>query len=79
MSIVAEEGIKSPEKFTNDHGLTKEQVERALNHAIRKVEENLESFRDTFPDAASVNNVYQPVQNDHEWTQGFWTGMIWLA
>jgi CII-binding regulator of phage lambda lysogenization HflD len=35
MSTVVEEGIKRPEKFKNDHGLTKEQVERALNHAIQ--------------------------------------------
>ncbi len=79
MSTVIEEGIKHLERFNNNHGLTREQVERGLNQAIKKVEENLERFKDTFPDAASVNNVYKPVKNDHEWTQGFWTGMIWLA
>ncbi|MFP5114657.1 glycoside hydrolase family 88 protein [Bacillaceae bacterium C204] len=79
MSTVIAEGIKQLEKFTNNPGLTKEQVERALYQAIRKVEESLDRFKDTFPDAASVNNVYQPVKNDHEWTQGFWTGMIWLS
>ncbi|WP_223591945.1 glycoside hydrolase family 88 protein [Neobacillus bataviensis] len=79
MSRVIEEGILHPERFFKDHGLTKHQVEKALEHCIRKVEENLELFKETFPDAASVNNVYSPVQNDYEWTQGFWTGMIWLA
>jgi unsaturated chondroitin disaccharide hydrolase len=79
MSTIFEEGIQQPEKFTIEHGLTRKLVEQALSQAIAKVEKNLDVFRDTFPDAASVNNIYKAVPNEDGWTQSFWTAKIWLA
>nr|WP_234340235.1 glycoside hydrolase family 88 protein [Gorillibacterium timonense] len=57
---------------------TKEEAEAALGFVLKKIDENLEVFSRTFPDAASQGGVYPAVDN-FEWTPGFWTGMLWLA
>jgi unsaturated chondroitin disaccharide hydrolase len=53
-------------------------VEQALARALAAVDRNLASFGDAFPAPSSVGGVYPTMGND-EWTNGFWTGMLWLA
>lgn len=55
-----------------------EEVELALQRCIEQVRRNLETFTYHFPFASSVNNFYEPIENNY-WTTGFWTGQIWLA
>jgi unsaturated chondroitin disaccharide hydrolase len=57
----------------------KNQMENALQLALMQIDANLECFQSLFPDAASDNLIYQPVENVKSWTHGFWTGMLWLA
>ena len=38
----------------------------------------LTSFFDCFPGANSENNFYRQTENT-DWTEGFWTGELWLA
>lgn len=54
------------------------QLERAIAHALAAIDRNLAHFGDRFPMPSSVGSVYQAMDND-EWTNGFWTGMLWLA
>lgn len=49
-----------------------------IDFAVRKVRENLNTFQDTVPPAASVGLVY-PQEKNRDWTASFWIGMLFLA
>jgi unsaturated chondroitin disaccharide hydrolase len=57
---------------------TKEEGKEALRLAIAQVRKNIDKFGDRFPAACSVHNQYPLTDND-DWTNGFYTGMLWLA
>lgn len=75
--LVLEE-VKNVDKFMNESLLTKEEIKEALDFIIKKIDENLEEFTHKYPTPASFDNVYKPIDNI-EWTNGFWTGMLWMA
>ena len=56
----------------------KNQINAAIAHALAAVDRNLEHFGEQFPAPSSVGSIYPAMGND-EWTNGFWTGMLWLA
>lgn len=58
--------------------MTKNTIEAALLHAIRKVDGLIEKFPDDFPSASTIDLKYQHKPNK-EWTAGFFSGMVWLA
>lgn len=58
--------------------ISKKEIEEALDFCCGQVERNLEMFTEKFPNAYSVDNFYEPIDNT-DWTNGFWTGEIWLA
>ena len=49
-----------------------------IEFVLAKIDRNLERFTYAFPAPSSVNGVYAAIGNT-EWTNGFWTGMLWLA
>ena len=50
----------------------------AIAAAMQAVERNLAHFGDRFPEPSSKGGVYAAMDNT-EWTNGFWTGQLWLA
>lgn len=58
--------------------ITKKEITCGMEFAVKQILENLPEFTTRFQKAYSENGFYQPVPND-DWTQGFWTGEIWLA
>lgn len=58
--------------------ITQEDVERALTNACSLIKNCLWQFTDQFQNAYSENGFYQPIENV-DWTNGFWTGELWLA
>ncbi|MDO5416348.1 MAG: glycoside hydrolase family 88 protein [Lachnospiraceae bacterium] len=58
--------------------ITDEEVRTALDTAIRQTESCLEEFSLQFKHTFSYDNFYGPAPND-QWTNGFWTGELWLA
>jgi unsaturated chondroitin disaccharide hydrolase len=62
-------------------------LDKALQFAVHKVEQNLAPFMDVYPGDLTHNNFYpirrgyggQPDGANIGWTPGFWPGMIWLA
>jgi unsaturated chondroitin disaccharide hydrolase len=52
--------------------------ERAIGAALAAVDRNLAHFGDQFPEPSSRGGVY-PAMANTEWTNGFWTGQLWLA
>lgn len=55
-------------------------VKNAMDHVLKKIDQNLERFGNDFPSASTESSKYQVVkEEDVDWTEGFWTGMLWLA
>lgn len=76
--MIIDEGIKRIERFENIMPLTKKEIEDALEYAVCKVRKNIPEFTHEFPSASSENGVYKATEN-HCWTTGFWTGILWWA
>ena len=72
------ENIKKREEFLKTELLTKDEVKEAIENAIKQIDKNIVYFRDDFPSSATKNNKYEIIDNI-EWTDGFWTGLLWLA
>ena len=51
---------------------------RAIEQALASVDRNLAHFGDDFPAPSTTGSLYPTIGNN-EWTNGFWTGMLWLA
>lgn len=49
----------------------------AIEDAMEKIKNNVERFGDRFPHV-SVNGRYE-LNNNDDWTNGFWSGMLWLC
>lgn len=71
--------IKERGRFSCCDALTKEKVSAELDCIIKKVDENIIKFGNKFPMPASKDGIYPLEENTDDWTQGFWTGMLWLA
>jgi len=53
-------------------------LDRAIANALAAVERNALHFGNQFPTPSSTGGIY-PAMDNTEWTNGFWTGMLWLA
>lgn len=58
--------------------VTAEWLEKQIDFCIQKLEKNMERYGTAFPSASATNGIYRIKPND-DWTNGFWTGMLWLA
>lgn len=72
------ESIKKRKEFLNTELLSKDEVKEAIENAIKQIDKNMDYFKDKFPSSATKNNKYEIIENI-EWTDGFWTGLLWLA
>ncbi|MFV0575895.1 MAG: glycoside hydrolase family 88 protein [Vibrio sp.] len=53
-------------------------VKNAISDVISEIDNMLPRFSETFPAASSENGIYPEVKQV-DWTEGFWTGLLWLA
>lgn len=53
-------------------------VDRMIANVLVRIDRALPDFVGSFPAPSSVHGLYPPIGNV-EWTNGFWTGMLWLA
>lgn len=58
--------------------ISDDEVNSALDRAVCLTGVNVKEFFDCFPAASSENNFYAKSFNT-DWTEGFWTGELWLA
>ena len=54
------------------------QTEAMIDRAIARLDRMMPDFEDAWPAPSSDDGVYPRIGNV-EWTNGFWTGMLWLA
>lgn len=59
-------------------GLDSHWLGEALREVLVKVDAMLPRFTATFPAASATDGRYPAVEKV-DWTEGFWTGMLWLA
>lgn len=65
-------------EFMKKPEITPEETASALSLALVQTKSCLPEFSIQFKDIFSVNNFYSPAPNE-QWTNGFWTGELWLA
>jgi unsaturated chondroitin disaccharide hydrolase len=56
----------------------RQRFDRAIASAVAAVDRNMAHFGERFPEPSSKAGVYAGMDNT-EWTNGFWTGQLWLA
>jgi len=49
-----------------------------VDRALARVDRSMAMFADAFPAPSSEDKIYPAIPNV-EWTNGFWTGLLWLA
>lgn len=72
------EEIAKKDEFLKTKLLTRTEVKNAIDLVIKQIDANMEYFKEKFPSSATKNNQYGIIENI-EWTDGFWTGLLWLA
>lgn len=65
-------------KFEGYQEISEKERKEALAFCVKQIVTILPQFTDKFQNVASENGFYVPSEND-DWTNGFWTGEIWLA
>jgi unsaturated chondroitin disaccharide hydrolase len=54
------------------------ELEKLIADALVRLDRTMPQFIEYFPAPSSESGTYSPIDNV-EWTNGFWTGMLWLA
>lgn len=65
-------------KLNSKKEILAQDVERALSFSYLQILRYLPEFTEKFPKAYSEKGFYYPIENN-DWTNGFWTGELWLA
>lgn len=72
------EPIRNREKYLGTALLTREEVRCAMDQVVAQTRRNMDYIKDRFPYPAAKNGRYEVIDNI-EWTDGFWTGLLWLC
>lgn len=72
------EPIRNREKYLGTALLTREEVRCAMDRVVAQTRRNMDYIKDRFPYPAAKNGRYEVIDNI-EWTDGFWTGLLWLC
>lgn len=78
MKKVNHELLLGSERYINNGLISEEKINDAIKNCLRKVDKNIAKLGELFPTPATFNNAYKPMPNT-EWTNGFWTGILWLC
>ncbi len=70
--------MQTKETLETYEAITIEEAHIALDQVAARIRNNISIFYDSFPGAGSVNQIY-PATENNDWTNGFWTGQLWLA
>ena len=72
------ESIEKAQEYGTSPLLTREEIEKAIGKIVEQVRCNMNYFGTGFPTPATKDDTYGIIDNV-EWTNGFWTGMLWLC
>ena len=68
---IAEEGLE-------EYFAPTAEVEKAMDYVVAQTRANMEYFGTKFPWSATKGLKY-PIIENIEWTDGYWTGLLWLC
>lgn len=66
------------QKYDSMKAISNEEINEAIDFCIKQDKHILSEFTTKFKKAYSVNQFYEPIENN-DWTTGFWTGELWLS
>lgn len=72
------EPISKAREYRRAPLLARGEVEKAISKVVEQVRCNMNYFGTRFPSPATRDHTYGIIENI-EWTNGFWTGMLWLC
>ena len=72
------EPLTNAQRFFNAGAVDIHAVTNALDNVVRHLDLNIKVLRESCPEPSTVQERYAAMPNT-EWTNGFWTGMLWLA
>ena len=78
MTKIVTEQIADRDRWTSVEPLTASEIEHGLDCCLKQIDANMEAFGTKFPWCATKGLEY-PIIENIEWTDGFWTGLLWLA
>ncbi len=78
MTKIVTEQIADRERWLSVEPLTASEIEHGLDCCLKQIDANMEAFGTKFPWCATKGLEY-PIIENIEWTDGFWTGLLWLA
>jgi unsaturated chondroitin disaccharide hydrolase len=73
-----EECSKVDGRWNRKEHLDSQWISEAVKEVLVRIDQMLPRFLNSFPSASAVNDRYEPVEKV-DWTEGFWTGELWLA
>lgn len=79
INTITKETIKNPALFLGEEKMTKAILEKAIDHALKKIDKLWDDVHGNFASHAGINNIYSEEQNVAGWNTGFFTGLLWLA
>ena len=74
----AREPLQRTDEIRARPPVSREKLDEIIAAVLARIDRNLDVFTDAFPTPSSQGGVYAAMDNT-EWTNGFWTGMLWLA
>lgn len=78
MTKIVTEQIADRERWLSAKPLTASEIERGLDCCLKQIDANMDALGTKFPWCATKDLEY-PIIENIEWTDGFWTGLLWLA
>lgn len=78
MKQVTVEPIQKADQFKQEQLLSREEVKAAIELALEQILLNTTYFGEAYPSPAASDDFYSVIENI-EWTNGFWTGLLWLS
>ena len=78
MTKIVTEQIADRERWLSAKPLTASEIERGLDCCLKQIDANMDALGTKFPWCATKGLEY-PIIENIEWTDGFWTGLLWLA
>ncbi|WP_125763111.1 glycoside hydrolase family 88 protein [Companilactobacillus hulinensis] len=72
------ENIINGHLFLRNGLLNEKDINQALNAAVSQIDKNAHYFGSEYPTPAANKDKFGVMDNT-EWTNGFWTGLLWLA
>lgn len=78
MTKIVTEQIADRERWLSAKPLTASEIERGFDCCLKQIDANMDALGTKFPWCATKDLEY-PIIENIEWTDGFWTGLLWLA